>query len=521
MEVDGHVMLDPKKVKPSPFNNRVIKNKVADAELVKDIEINGQLQPGLVRKSKSKQYEYECIIGHRRLEACKSLGIEFRTEVKSMSDAETMAAIIAENIRRESIHPLDQANGIKSMLLVNAGDVRLVAEKLQLDEIVVRRRINLLQLSKEWQNELKQPDSMTTILKLSALEELARLPVHIQDEILEDLTPGKSGFAEADITEFMDGQAIREIASAIRKDLRGAIFDPADAELLPAAGPCTSCPKRASDRGLFADIKMGDDGMCQDKACYDEKAKAQIIWLQDQASEDESQAVGRIAGAGNKRDANVPMSIKPTVDIDQMTASKKTDKNAKPYISLRTLKTVWYKPKEKVTPKTTSKSGVVGKPEKGTQLTVAQKKKKLAARRTSHAVKAAQEWLRNLGGNKKLLDEVCNELDSERLLCYIAVFGTPWMANQGTDKGQAEWAAAEKLNVEKSIDKIVGGLAEIVAKRLDMVGLDDAGRAFGEVKCASKLFVGLDPQALMDDATIAIAEPASWNKESKGKAKKK
>ena len=71
----------------------------------------------------------------------------------------------------------------------------------------------------------------------------------------------------------------REASERIQRNymlrLDEASFPRGDAELLPAAGPCTTCPKRTGNqRELFGDVKSAD--VCTDPPCF--KAKVEAHW---------------------------------------------------------------------------------------------------------------------------------------------------------------------------------------------------------------------------------------------------
>ena len=76
--------------------------------LVSSIKNNGILQPVLVRRSQDK---YELVYGHRRFEAAKRADLkEIPAVIKKLSDREVLEIAIIENIQREDLNPMDEAN---------------------------------------------------------------------------------------------------------------------------------------------------------------------------------------------------------------------------------------------------------------------------------------------------------------------------------------------------------------------------------------------------------------------------
>lgn len=84
-------------------------------ELSKSIKENGILQALLVRaKSNGK---YELVAGERRLRAAKSIGFtEVPVVVKELSDRQTLQVALIENIQREDLNIIEEAEAYKSLM---------------------------------------------------------------------------------------------------------------------------------------------------------------------------------------------------------------------------------------------------------------------------------------------------------------------------------------------------------------------------------------------------------------------
>jgi len=77
-------------------------------ELVASITANGVLSPVIIRPD--KQGDYEIISGHRRLHACKTVGLsKIPAIVKEMSDDEAIILMVDANIQREELLPSEKA----------------------------------------------------------------------------------------------------------------------------------------------------------------------------------------------------------------------------------------------------------------------------------------------------------------------------------------------------------------------------------------------------------------------------
>ncbi|MCD7873176.1 MAG: ParB/RepB/Spo0J family partition protein [Clostridiales bacterium] len=100
-----------------PFENHPFKKRdgIEQEELTKSIKENGLLEPITVRSSAAGKYEI--ISGHRRVEACKALGItEVPVTIKEMSKDEATIAMVDSNIHREHLLPSEKAFAYKMKL---------------------------------------------------------------------------------------------------------------------------------------------------------------------------------------------------------------------------------------------------------------------------------------------------------------------------------------------------------------------------------------------------------------------
>jgi len=87
-------------------------DEAALAELTASIREHGVLQPILVRPTKGKANRYQIIGGERRWRAAQAAGLhEVPALVREFSDREAMAAGLVENLQRQDLNPLEEAEG--------------------------------------------------------------------------------------------------------------------------------------------------------------------------------------------------------------------------------------------------------------------------------------------------------------------------------------------------------------------------------------------------------------------------
>lgn len=98
--------------KDHPFK---VKNDAEMAELMKSIADTGVLSPALARPNEGGGYEL--ISGHRRLAACKALGMDtMPVIVRKLTDEEAVITMVDSNLQREHILPSEKAFAYKMKL---------------------------------------------------------------------------------------------------------------------------------------------------------------------------------------------------------------------------------------------------------------------------------------------------------------------------------------------------------------------------------------------------------------------
>ena len=106
-------------------------------ELVESIRTHGVLTPLLVRPAKPGTYEV--VSGHRRLHACKKLGIEtVPTLICTLEREDAIIALVDSNLHREKLLPSEKAFAYKMKLeaLSHQGTSCQVGTKLRTDEVI-------------------------------------------------------------------------------------------------------------------------------------------------------------------------------------------------------------------------------------------------------------------------------------------------------------------------------------------------------------------------------------------------
>ncbi|MCL5005143.1 MAG: ParB/RepB/Spo0J family partition protein [Acidobacteria bacterium] len=260
----------------SKANPRRRKDEKALAELTASIQQRGVLQPILVRPLNGDGYEIVC--GERRWEASRAAKRQtIPARVVNLSDAEALELAVIENVQREDVHELDEARGYAALMQQNPElyTVDTLSQKIGRSPKYIYARLKLADLTSNLQAAFYEGK-----LTVGHANEIARLEPKYQELALQECFPdhrtAKAILKDKDPRPI----SVRELRDWIEREihlsLAQAPFDANDPNLVPAAGPCSTCPKRSgSNPLLFADsIRKAD--VCTDPECYSQKESALV-----------------------------------------------------------------------------------------------------------------------------------------------------------------------------------------------------------------------------------------------------
>lgn len=143
-------------------------------ELAVTIEEHGLLQPIVVRKQGTG---YEIIAGERRYRAVRSLGWEtIPAIVKEMTDETTASLALIENLQREDLTPIEEAEAYERLLALQDITQEVLARKLGRSQSTIANKLRLLRLPTDVREALKQR---------TITERHARALLPLKDEALQ------------------------------------------------------------------------------------------------------------------------------------------------------------------------------------------------------------------------------------------------------------------------------------------------------------------------------------------------
>lgn len=164
-------------IEPNRDQPRKIFDEDALAELADSIAKHGVIQPLLVRPMPDGSYQL--VAGERRWRASRMAGLtEVPVVIKELSDDETMALALIENLQREDLNAIEEAQGIKALMDTLSLTQDEAAERVGKSRPAVANALRLLKL----------PDSVIALVsdgKLSPGHARALLGFKDEQDIIE------------------------------------------------------------------------------------------------------------------------------------------------------------------------------------------------------------------------------------------------------------------------------------------------------------------------------------------------
>lgn len=145
-EADSLLMLKVEQLQPGKYQPRSYMDDAALKTLAESIKAQGIMQPILVRQLADEQYEI--IAGERRWRASQMAGLkEVPVLVREIADEAALAMALIENIQRENLNPLEEAQGIKRLIDEFAMTHEKAAAAVGRSRVAVSNLLRLLTLS--------------------------------------------------------------------------------------------------------------------------------------------------------------------------------------------------------------------------------------------------------------------------------------------------------------------------------------------------------------------------------------
>lgn len=160
-------------IEPCCFQPRTEFNQEALETLAQSIKEKGVLQPLLLRKKGKK---YEIIAGERRWRAAKLAGLEsVPAVIKDLTDSETLEIALIENLQRENLSAIEEAEGLSRLMNEYEYTQEVIAKVIGKSRSHIANTLRLLSLPDEIkqmikENKLSAGHARTLVGKDNALE---------------------------------------------------------------------------------------------------------------------------------------------------------------------------------------------------------------------------------------------------------------------------------------------------------------------------------------------------------------
>lgn len=142
---------------PGPFQPRSDFDPASMAELVDSIRARGILQPLLARPHPEQKDRFQIIAGERRWRAAQQAGLHaVPTLIRSLSDAEAMAAALVENLQRQDLNAIEESEGYHRLTEEFGLTQERLAEAVGKSRSHVANMLRLRQLPATVQEEVRR-----------------------------------------------------------------------------------------------------------------------------------------------------------------------------------------------------------------------------------------------------------------------------------------------------------------------------------------------------------------------------
>jgi ParB/RepB/Spo0J family partition protein len=258
-------------IKTSTLNHRRTFDEGKMKDLVASVKEKGIIEPIIVRTIGVPGAEvkgFEIVCGERRFRAAKEAGLEeIPAVVRILDDRQALEFQVIENLQREDVHPLEEAEGYERLLKLHVEKKLMtiddLAVKVGKSLSYVRGRMKLLELIPENRKFFYDGKFSPSVALI-----VSRVPQHLQKEAGAKVAKGQWA-GDGPMTSKKAQEYIHE---HFMLQLKEAQFDTKEKGLAGKMA-CLECPKRTGNqKDLFPDVSGADT--CTDPTCFKTKKDA-------------------------------------------------------------------------------------------------------------------------------------------------------------------------------------------------------------------------------------------------------
>ncbi len=171
-------------IRSNPYQPRKVFDEAALNELAASIKEYGIVQPIIVKKSIKG---YELVAGERRTKASRIAGLKtIPAIIKDFNDQDMMEIALIENIQRENLNPIEEAESYANIIKLRGMTQEEFANKFGKSRSYVTNILGLLKLPQKVKNLVSQKDiSMGHARVLSKIDDETKV-IELADKIIRE-----------------------------------------------------------------------------------------------------------------------------------------------------------------------------------------------------------------------------------------------------------------------------------------------------------------------------------------------
>lgn len=187
------VQLAVERISPNPLQPRRSFSAARIRSLAQSIAQQGVIQPLVVRPHPRDEDRYQLVAGERRLRAVRLLGWAAAPAlVRSVPDENLLEAALVENLQREQLTPIEEAQALRDLMERHGYTQDMLARRIGRDRSTIANLVRLLALPVSLQEDL-EAERLTvgharallpledTVLQLGLRNEILRRGLSVRD----------------------------------------------------------------------------------------------------------------------------------------------------------------------------------------------------------------------------------------------------------------------------------------------------------------------------------------------------